>query len=254
MTAGMSLVELAALCAAGLAAGFINTMAGGGSFLTLPALMLIGLPADVANGTNRVGILVQSLTGSASFYRRGVFRAREILPALLPSVLGALIGALGAAVTPPTVLKPVLLTALILMALWITFRPKTFSGESEEDTSRAAQRKATLALFGAGLYGGFVQAGVGFMLLGAFAGVLGMRLIRANAMKLVCTTVFSGVALAVFIAAGQVRWIPGLVLAVATTTGTQIGVRFAMRAPQKVLRWILLAAVIGACIAAFLKN
>ncbi len=252
----MSLLELAALCAAGLAAGFINTMAGGGSFLTLPALMLIGLPADVANGTNRVGILVQSLTGSASFYRRGVFRARAILPALMPSVFGALVGALGAAVTPPTVLKPVLLTALILMALWITLRPKSFSGngDGDENTSDGAKRKATLALFGAGLYGGFVQAGVGFMLLGAFAGVLGMGLTKANAMKLVCTTVFSGVALAVFIAVDQVRWIPGLVLAAATTTGTQIGVRFALRAPPKVLRWILLVAVIASCIAAFFKH
>jgi uncharacterized protein len=248
---GMSAWELAALCGAGVAAGFINVMAGGGSFLTLPALMLLGLPADVANGTNRVGILVQSLTGSATFYRGGVFRGREVLFALIPSGLGALVGAIGAALTPAFVLKPVLLTMLIVMALWITLRPKSFSGEGEGDTSRAARRKASVALFGAGLYGGFVQAGVGFMLLGAFAGVLGMKLTKANAMKLVCTALFSAVALAVFVAAGQVRWIPGLVLAVATTIGTQIGVRFALRAPQALLRWILLVAVFACCIAAF---
>lgn len=250
----MSLLELAALCGAGLAAGFINVMAGGGSFLTLPALMLLGLPADVANGTNRVGILLQSLTGSMSFYRRDVFRAQDVLPALIPSGLGAVLGALGAAVTPDTLLKPVLLTALILMALWITFRPKSFAGGGDGEATPAARRRAAIALFGAGLYGGFVQAGVGFMLLGAFAGVLGMRLTKANAMKLVCTAVFSGVALAVFIVAGQVRWVPGLVLAAATIAGTQLGVRFALRAPQALLRWILLVAVLASCVAAFLKG
>ena len=248
---GMSPLELAALCGAGLAAGFINVMAGGGSFLTLPALMLLGLPADVANGTNRVGILVQSLTGAASFYRGGAFRAKEVLFALVPSGLGALVGALAAALTPAVVLKPVLLTMLILMALWITFRPSSFSGDGEGDMSVSARRRASLALFGAGLYGGFVQAGVGFMLLGAFAGVLGMKLTKANALKLVCTALFSGVALVVFIAAGQVRWIPGVVLAIATTIGTQLGVRFALRAPKNLLRWVLLVAVIGSCVAAF---
>jgi uncharacterized membrane protein YfcA len=108
-------------------------------------------------------------------------------------------------------------------------------------------------LFGAGLYGGFVQAGVGFVLLAVLGGVLRYDIVRANALKLVCTLVFGSVALGVFAVAGQVEWKLAALLAVYTVIGSQLGVRFALRARHDIIRWIMFAAVVATCVAAMLK-
>lgn len=238
---------------AGVAAGFINTMAGGGSLLTLPALMLLGLPADVANGTNRLAVVTQSASGVVGFHRAGKLETGAVLPVVVPTVLGAGVGAAGAAVAPVHLLEPVLLGTMVLMAAVMVVRPRLVMAAPDEP--RPPNRFAGPAgLFLAGMYGGFVQAGVGFVLLAVLGGVLRFDAVRANALKLVCTLVFGTVALGIFVAAGDVEWAPAAVLAVATVVGSQLGVRFAVKVDPNVLRWILLVAVTASCIAAFLKN
>ena len=112
---------------------------------------------------------------------------------------------------------------------------------------------AIVALFVAGVYGGFVQAGVGFILIAALAGSLRYDLVRTNALKTVCTGVFSGVALIVFAMRGQVLWVPGLILAVGTVIGAMISVRFAIKVSQNTLKWVLLIMVTITCAAAMLS-
>jgi hypothetical protein len=109
-------------------------------------------------------------------------------------------------------------------------------------------------MVGAGLYAGFIQAGVGFILIAVIGGVLRYDIVAANALKLICTLVFGIVALAVFAVAGQVVWLTALLLAVYTTAGAQLGVRFALRVPARVIRWIVFVAVIASCVAAYLKG
>lgn len=245
----------ATLLAAGIASGFINTMAGGGSMLTLPALMLLGLPANVANGTNRLSVVAQSLSGVLAFHKAQKLHTQALLPTVVPAVLGALLGASAAAVAPPELLEPVLLGTMIAMALVMLVRPKVVTA-SEGEEPRSAWRHAPswLGLFGAGLYGGFVQAGVGFVLLAVLGGLLRYDAVRANALKLVCTLVFTLPALAIFVWADQVEWVPAGLLAVGTVLGSQLGVRFAIKANARVLHGIVVVTVIATCVAALLKD
>lgn len=250
-----SLALHAALLGAGIAAGFINTMAGGGSLLTLPALMLLGLPPNVANGTNRLAVVSQSLLGVLSFHREGKLHTKAMVPVTAPAVLGAIAGAVVAAIAPPEILEPVLLGTMIAMALVMLLMPKLVMAEPDEvPRSPWKHFPSWLGLFGAGVYGGFVQAGVGFVLLAVLGGLLRYDAVRANALKLVCTLVFTLPALAIFVVAGQVEWIPAVLLALGTMMGSFLGVRFAVKANRRVLHAIIVAMVIASCVAAFLKD
>ncbi|MGM0632833.1 MAG: sulfite exporter TauE/SafE family protein [Pseudomonadota bacterium] len=242
---------LLGLAAIGFVAGWINTLAGGGSNLTLPMLMLLGLPADVANGTNRVAVFLQCMVGVRGFNHYGKLDTAAILPILVPNLLGGVIGALTAALLPNVTLKPLLLGTVITMSLIILLRPGFITPPPGTPVvSVSDSRVGWWMLFLAGIYGGFVQASVGFILLAALAGVLRYDLVRANALKMTCTLAFTGVSLVIFIAFGQVAWIPGLVLAIGTMGGAYLSVRFALRVSQATIKWFLFLMTVCASIAA----
>jgi uncharacterized membrane protein YfcA len=244
-----------ALAAAGVASGFLNTLAGGGSMIALPVLMLLGLPADVANGTNRLSVVTQSVAGVLGFRTRGKLDQRALVPVLAPTLAGALIGSIAASRMPPALLEHVLLGTMMAMAVTMTLFPNAVTAPPDAPAATGARRVAGLAgMFAAGLYGGFVQAGVGFLLLGALSGMLRYDLVRANALKLACVTVFGVAALIVFVIAGQVAWLPAVVLAAGTSAGALLGVRFAVGVRQDVLRYIVLACVIATCVAALVHG
>lgn len=245
----MSPEEAALLLAVGLVSGFINTLAGGGSMLTLPALMMTGMPADLANGTNRVAVLAQSITGAKGFDQAGKLDRGALVGIIVPTLLGAGLGAATASVLPNTWLKPILLTVMAIVALSLLVPSGTKPIES--DKLPAGGVIAWLALFGAGLYGGFIQAGVGFILVAIVSGVLHYDLLRSNALKLVCTSIFSGVALIIFALQGQVLWLTGIVLALGSVLGALASVRFAINVDESVLRSILVIMVLTSCIAAW---
>ena len=244
----LSITTVTLLVFAGLIAGFVNTLAGGGSMLTLPALMMLGMPADIANATNRVGVLLQSLEGVRGFHANDKLESQAIGPILLPTLLGALCGSLVATFLPVYVLKPVLLGSMITIALITLLKPSVVAPPAGTVPFKLKQRPAAfVGLFLAGVYGGFVQAGVGFMLIAALAGGLRYDLVRTNALKMVCTAIFSVVALAVFMTRGQVFWIPGLILAVGMVAGASLSVRFAISVSQNTLKWILFVMVTLSC-------
>ena len=245
----MSPEEAVLLLAVGLVSGFINTLAGGGSMLTLPALMMTGMPADLANGTNRVAVLAQSITGAKGFDQAGKLDRGALVGIIVPTVLGAGLGAAMASVLPNTWLKPILLAVMAIVALFLLVPSGTKPIES--DKLPAGGVIAWLALFGAGLYGGFIQAGVGFILVAIVSGALHYDLLRSNALKLVCTSIFSGVALIIFALQGQVLWLTGIVLALGSVLGALASVRFAINVDESVLRSILVIMVLTSCIAAW---
>ena len=248
----LTLTSTLLLIAAGLIAGVINTLAGGGSNLTLPALMMLGLPADVANGTNRVAVVLQCIVGVKGFDKHNSLDRPAILPILIPTILGGVLGALLAAVIPIDYLKPLLLLSILSMSAVILLRPTVLSPPAGTPTvSPNKSNWGWWGLFGAGIYGGFVQAGVGFILLAALAGLLRYDLKRANALKMVCTLSFTLVALGVFVAFGQVMWVPGLILALGTMTGSHFAVKVAINSSQDVIKWFLFAMTIVAVIGGF---
>lgn len=247
----LSLFTVSIIIATGFLAGIINTLAGGGSNLTLPALMLTGMPADVANATNRVGVFLQCLVGIKGYKKHQKIDSTDVFPILLPSLLGGGVGAILAAVLPTTYLKPLLLGTMISVAFIILVFPTVIAPPDGTPTYRVNERpQAWLALFFAGIYGGFVQAGVGFLLITAMAGTLRYDLVRSNALKLICTVAFTFVALVIFILDDLVLWLPGLLLAAGTMTGAAIAVKISLNVSQKVMKWFLFLMTLAASAAA----
>jgi uncharacterized membrane protein YfcA len=247
-----NVLSVVLLVLAGFVGGFINTLAGGGSMLTLPALMMLGIPADIANATNRVGVFLQSATAVRGFKNYDRLDSSAILPMLVPTVVGALVGSLLASYLPVSYLKPTLLITMVLMAVYMIVKPDGVAPPAGTKAFGVFEKPTGfVALFIAGVYGGFVQAGVGFILLAALAGSLRYDLVRANALKMVATGIFSIVALVVFIARDQVMWVPGLILAAGTMVGASLSVKFAINVSQSTLKWLLLVMVCLTCTGAF---
>jgi len=248
----LTIISISLLIGAGFLAGFINTIAGGGSMLTLPAFMILGMPADIANGTNRVGIFLQSLAGARGFYKEGKLAPATIVPNLVPTLIGAFLGSMLASYLPVSWLKPTLLVTMLAMAVLMLVKPSVVAPPEGTPTYTLSERPmAVLGLVFAGFYGGFVQAGVGFLLIAAVAGGLRYDLVRTNALKMAITAALTVIALIVFVFRGQVMWIPGLVMAVGTVAGASVSVKFAIKVPQSVLKWVLFVMVLITCAAAY---
>ena len=198
----------------GVVAGFLNTVAGGGSFLTLPTLIFLGLPHDVANGTNRLAILIQSCGATASFVRSGRTPLRQLAGIGLAAALGAGFGsALAIRVGETTFLRSLAVVMVVLTLVQLLTRWTT-----PPDADGAALRVGPALLGGflvVGFYGGFVQAGVGFLSL-AITSRAGLGLVAGNAIKVACILLFSVLSLAVFASAGAVEWGAGLALGAGT--------------------------------------
>ena len=249
----ITLVDIAILIITGLVAGVINTLAGGGSNLTLPALMVMGMPADIADATNRVGIFLQCIIGILGFRKHKKLDTSDLGPILWPTLIGGLVGALLASYAPISLLKPMLLGVMVTMTLIILIRPSIIIpplGTIPNNVTDSARSWWMLLL--AGFYGGFVQAGVGFILIAALAGSLRYDLVRANALKLVCSLGFTTVALAIFIMYDQVLWLPGLILAIGTMSGAHIAVKFAITASPNTLKWFLFIMTLCGSVAAMI--
>jgi len=251
----LTLFHWIVLTVAGIASGFINTVAGGGSFITMPALMLVGLPADVANGTNRPSVVAQSVSTVIGFNKAGKFDKDAALWILGSSFFGILLGALMASWLPVSVLKPTLLVSMLVISGMMFVKPDLVSPPVDAEPVKVTDAPLSILwLFLTGIYGGFVQGGIGFLSLMVLCGALRYDLVRANALKIAISGVSGIVPLVVFLFAGKILWYPALVLAAATVIGSRLGVGFAVRAKMETLRWILFVTVIVVTIAAFLKT
>jgi hypothetical protein len=203
----------------GLVAGFANTVAGGGSIVTLPLLMLAGLSPDVANGTNRVAILLQNVAATAGFRQHGLRVTRVSLILAVPASVGALLGAWIAVALDPEVLRSVFGVVLGLLSLVVFLRPGRWVKGREGGRRSVTSPLTWVIFFGIGVYGGFVQAGVGFLLLVGLVLWLGFDLVEANAVKVLTVLLYTAAALGVFVVSGQVAFGPGLLLATGNMAG-----------------------------------
>ena len=232
-------IGVAALClAGGLAAGIINTLAGGGSLLTLPILIFAGLPANVANGTNRVPLLFQNIFSVTRFRRGKVLPARAALLLAIPAVLGAAAGAIAAAQLEGETFKHVLAGVLLLVLVPVFVRPEKRLAAAETGSARVGP--VSLALFlGVGFYGGFVQAGVGFLILGVTVLACGYDLVRANAIKVLVILVYTIAVLPLFAIHGLVDLGAAAAMTVGQAAGGWIGAHLAIRRGVPLIRGVL---------------
>lgn len=230
------------LAVGGLVAGVINTLAGGGSLITVPLLVMLGLPATTANGTNRIGVLFQNAVAIWRFRREGLDGLRGAGPVLLPVLIGSLVGAEMASRMSAELFRQVFGVAMIALLYPMLRRsPKRDAIDNESPRSRWLNR---LIFFGIGLYGGAIQAGVGLFLIAALARS-GLDLVRANAIKVVLIGALTLVAVPVFIVHGQVDWAPATALVVGFALGGEVGARAAVLGGERLIRPVLVLAVVA---------
>lgn len=238
----MDILSWILLLAGGVAAGAINTMAGGGTLLTFPLLVLVGLPPNVANGTNRIAVFVQSVVATRTFHRRGmsgVSLGAKLLPA---GLVGAAAGTYLATITDPDLFRQIFGLAMLPLAALILLRKKP-SDKARQD---GAQSKPLLvAYFFVGLYAGFIQAGVGMLALAALSMFGGLGLIQANAVKVLTISAFAAISIGIFALADDIAWGHGLVLSIATGLGGFLGTIAVIRQGDRLIRLVFLVAAIG---------
>jgi hypothetical protein len=213
------------LFATGFIAGTLNVIAGGGSLLSLPVMIFLGLPPTVANGTNRVAILLQNVGASWSFHRHGLISREWLLLAIPPALTGAAVGTVMALNVGEVAFQRILAVILLAGAAWTIWRPVMLAEENSAPIPAGRRRLAFIAAFFLiGIYGGFIQAGIGFLLLAATSAA-GFNLIRGNALKVTVVLTFTPLALVLFAWGGKVEWAVGLALAAGNFLGGLAGVR-----------------------------
>ena len=230
------------LAVGGLVAGVINTLAGGGSLITVPLLVMMGLPATTANGTNRIGVLFQNGVAIWRFRQEGLDGLRGAGPVLAPVLVGSVVGAQLAASMSADLFRQVFGVAMIAL-LYPMLRTRAAKDEDADESPRSRWLNA-LIFFGIGLYGGAIQAGVGLFLIAALARS-GLDLVRANAIKVVIIGALTIVAVPVFILHGQVAWGPASALVVGFALGGELGARAAVLGGERLIRPMLVLAVIA---------
>ena len=233
---------------AGMVAGFINTLAGSGSLITLPLLMFLGLPANVANGTNRISILLQSLVGSVGFKKSQQLELKTGLWLAIPTVIGSIAGAFFALELNDLMMKRAIGILLVVMFFMVLFRPEVWLKGKQSSGSARINWLTILIFFVIGLYGGFIQAGVGFFLLGGLVMGAGFDLIKANALKNLLVFLYTPFALVVFIVNHQVDYKAGLILALGSMMGAWIATRIAVGRGAAFVRYVLLIAILGSAV------
>jgi uncharacterized protein len=241
----------AALAVTGFVSSVINVVAGGGSFLTLPLLIFLGLPAVEANGTNRVGVVVQNVPAVWGFHRRGLLDWRYGLVMSLPSLVGALIGAQAALLVGDRAFRRVLAFVMVAVTLLSLLDP--LRARRRGEAPPLGRGWIALGFFVVGLYGGFVQAGVGFLAL-AVTTLAGLDLVRGNALKVLNIFLATVLSLAVFAWDSQVRWDMGLALAAGCLAGGAAGVRLTVAKGHDWLHRVVTATVVLFAIALWLSG
>lgn len=239
----LDLIISLAVIAAGFGAGFINTLAGSGSLITLPVLIFIGLPANVANGTNRVGVLLQSLTAASSFRQQQVLDLGASLMLAAPAIVGSVIGAQIAVNLDEQLMRRTIGALMVAMLVVIIARPRRWLEGRAEALDQRPGWGQMVVFFLIGGYGGFIQAGVGIFILAGLVLSAGYDLVRANAAKALIVLCFTVFALLVFIYNDQVRWELGILLAIGNALGGWVAARMAVERGAVFVRWLLIAVV-----------
>lgn len=242
------------LVAVGFAVGFINTIAGGGSLLSLPVLIFLGLPPSVANGTNRVAIVIQTALATAGFRSKGVTTFPFNMYLGVSALLGAIIGASIAVDIKGETFNKILAVIMIVVVLIIIFKPKIDVKEFQERLTGKYLWIGIIAFFFFGIYGGFINAGLGFIIILFLHYVNHMTLVRANATKVAVVFIYTLSALAVFVFNDKVDWKVGLILALGNGSGAWLSSRISVKRGDGFIKTFLVVMVIAMAIKLWFFN
>lgn len=242
----MSWDQVFLVIGAGVLCGFVNTLAGSGSLISLPILMFIGLPPNMANGTNRVGVFTQNLVTTSTFHRKGILDIPLGLTVAIPTIAGSILGAFIVLELPDRAVEIVVGVVLFIMLIPMWFNPKQWLEGKDLSNTRIRMWLRWLVFFFIGIYGGFIQAGVGIFLLAALVLNTGCNLVKANAQKAMINLVLTFFAMVVFFINGQIHWGIGITLALGNAIGGYLGSHWAVSWGPAFVRYVVMVVVIAA--------
>lgn len=240
----MTWLVVLALIVSGVFVGFINTLAGGGTIISLSIFMFLGLPAGIANGTNRVAVILQNMTSVSQFRRKKVLDFKKANKLAIPTMIGAIVGAQIASDINEAIFRKAVGVVLIVMMYFILTKPSQWLKGTEALMEKPVSWIQIVIFFVIGVYGGFVQVGVGYFILAGVVLGAGYDLVKANAIKVWIILLYTPLALIVFILNDQVRWDFGLIHAIGNIIGAYVASRFAVSWGANFVRWFVIVIII----------
>ncbi len=232
------------LILAGILVGFINTLAGGGSAISLSVLILLGLPANVANGTNRVAILIQNLGAVGNFKRNRVLDVKKALVLSIPAIIGSILGAYIAADINEAIIKKIIGLILIILFFLMVLNPKKWIQQHQNPTNNRISFAQIIVFFLIGIYGGFIHIGVGYALLAGIVLNAGYDLVRANAIKVLIILLWTPLSLVVFWQHHQINLAYGLIMGIGNFLGAILASQIAVKKGANFVRYLVMAIII----------
>lgn len=227
----------------GVLCGFINILAGSGSLISLPVLIGLGLSPHMANATNRIGILLQNMVGSASFAKQRVLPLKEGLVLSIPASIGSIVGAYLAVDANESIIRWTIVGLLVFMFFVVIYSPDKWL-RPKPDAPMVIRSRDYVIFTAIGFYGGFIQAGLGYFLLAGLVLSIGNDLITANSLKVFLAFVLTIFALAIFFYNGQVNLPLGISLGIGNMVGGWLGAKYSVRWGAKVIRYFLLGMLL----------
>ncbi|MGV8945624.1 MAG: sulfite exporter TauE/SafE family protein [Lutibacter sp.] len=237
-------LEIVLLIVIGFVAGVINTFAGGGSLLTLPVLIFLGLPPNVANATNRIGVFFQSISTTAGFKSKGIKTFPFSIYISISALIGALIGAQIAVDIKGETFNKILAILMVLVVIYMVFNHKYKQFNLLERSTGKHLWLSIFLFFFVGIYGGFIQAGAGFIMLLLLSSINNFSLVKSNAIKVTVTLVFTVASLVIFLANGKINWKYGLLLAIGSAVGGWLASRWSVKKGDGLVKIFMIVMVV----------
>ncbi len=240
----MEIYEIFILIIGGFLVGFINTLAGGGSIISLSILMYVmGLPASVANGTNRIAIALQTITATSNFKKQNILDWRKGIKLGIPAVLGSIIGAMIAVDMDDEIFEKAMVIIMFFMLAFIFYKPQIWLKGNQELMEKKVSPFLMFIFFLIGIYGGFIHVGIGYLLLISIVMGAGYDLVKANAIKIFIVMMYVPFSLIVFIYNDDVNYLYGFTLAIGNVIGAIVASKMAIKKGANFVRWIIVAVV-----------
>lgn len=233
----MDWMDMGLAVLAGVFAGFVNTVAGGGSLITLPLLIFLGLPPAAANATNRVAIFVQNISSVTAFQKQKLLNWKLAIPLGISALFGAILGASFSITLDEDTFNRVIAIVIVIVVVMMLFKSKTYT--PEQATSKKSNVIGVIIFFFVGIYGGFIQAGVGFLMMAALNRYYKIDLVRTNAIKVAVALIYTSATLVVFIWADLIYWGIGLALAAGNAAGAWWASHWSVKKGEKGIRIVV---------------
>ena len=244
----MELLDYVLILGVGLVAGFLNVVAGGGSLLALPILIFLGLPSPIANATNRIALFFQNLSAVLGFQSKGVSVYPYSIYMGISALVGSVFGALISVNLEEKLFNRILAVVMVLVIVLTFFNINKKIAKSKKKMDQKRQIIGVIVFFFIGIYGGFIQAGVGFIIIATLANITDLSLVKINAVKVFVILLYTTSALAIFIYNDMINWHYAITLAIGNAIGAWITSRWSVKAGDKWLKPILIVTITGLAI------